>query len=182
MLIAFSGLKGSGKDTAADYLVSKYKYKKETFAEPLKQALKHLFNLTDHNLYIDKESKLNEWYGISTRQLMQFVGTELLRMQMSKLIPELEENIFVKNLENKIDSNTKIVISDLRMKNEYDMIKNKGGIVINIFRNGVSEDGHSTEKNDLSYDYKIENNDDLNKFYENIDKLLEKLLSYQIIY
>lgn len=182
MLIAFSGLKGSGKDTAADYLVSKYKYKKETFAEPLKQALKHLFNLTDHNLYIDKETKLNEWYGTSTRQLMQFVGTELLRMQMSKLIPELEENIFVKNLENKIDSHTKIVISDLRMKNEYDMIKNKGGIVINIFRNGINEDEHSTEKNDLPHDYKIENNDDLNKFYENIDKLLEKLLSYQIIY
>lgn len=175
MIIALTGLKGSGKDTVADYIVTKYGYKKETFAEPLKNALKCLFGLNDNNLYENKESKLDDWYGVTPRQLMQYVGTELLRDQMYKLIPELKKNIFVKNLENKIKKGGNFVISDLRMENEYELIKKYGGVVININRGLISVDTHSTENTILDYDYILNNLGTIENLYDNIDIIMKKI-------
>ena len=46
MIIGLTGKKESGKDTAGDYLVKYYKFKKDSFARPLKDACKILFHLT----------------------------------------------------------------------------------------------------------------------------------------
>lgn len=42
--IGFCGFKGSGKDTAADYLVSRFGYTKVSFADPLKKACESIFS------------------------------------------------------------------------------------------------------------------------------------------
>ena len=46
-IIAICGAKRSGKDILSKYIVSKYNYKKISFAEPLKNAVKALFNFND---------------------------------------------------------------------------------------------------------------------------------------
>ena len=46
-IIAICGAKRSGKDVLAKYLINKYKYEKLSFAEPLKKAVKELFNFND---------------------------------------------------------------------------------------------------------------------------------------
>ena len=47
MLIGFSGKKGSGKSYFADYLVNNKLFIKLSFASPLKEITKILFNLSD---------------------------------------------------------------------------------------------------------------------------------------
>lgn len=49
--IGFCGFKGSGKDTAADYLVSKYGYRKVSFADPLKKACEGIFSFPSEHLW-----------------------------------------------------------------------------------------------------------------------------------
>jgi len=55
-IIAICGAKRSGKDILSKYIVSKYNYKKISFAEPLKNAVKALFNFNDIQVGIDEEN------------------------------------------------------------------------------------------------------------------------------
>ena len=50
-LIGFCGFKGSGKDTAADYLAEKYGYTKISFAYPLKKAAQIIWGFSDESLW-----------------------------------------------------------------------------------------------------------------------------------
>ena len=43
MIIGFVGLIGSGKDTAADYLVNSYEFRRDSFAATLKDAVAAIF-------------------------------------------------------------------------------------------------------------------------------------------
>lgn len=45
--IAFAGRAGSGKDTAANYLIERYGYRKISFAEPVKRICKGIFDWPD---------------------------------------------------------------------------------------------------------------------------------------
>lgn len=51
MIISIGGFAGSGKDTACNYLVEKYGFKKTSYAAPLKQMVKIAFGFTDEQLY-----------------------------------------------------------------------------------------------------------------------------------
>lgn len=50
-IIALNGVKGCGKDTFADVLVSDHGFKKTSFAEPMKEMVRHAFPFTDEQLY-----------------------------------------------------------------------------------------------------------------------------------
>ena len=43
MIIGFVGFIGSGKDTAADYLVNFHGFRRDSFANTLKDAVSHVF-------------------------------------------------------------------------------------------------------------------------------------------
>lgn len=49
--IGLCGFKGAGKDTAADYLVSKYGYTKISLADPLKRACQSIFGFPAEHLW-----------------------------------------------------------------------------------------------------------------------------------
>jgi len=55
-LIGFAGKARSGKDTAGAYLVDNYNFLRYSFAQPLKDATKIMFGLTDEQIK-DKERK-----------------------------------------------------------------------------------------------------------------------------
>lgn len=190
VLIAAAGKIGSGKSTLAKYLVDNYNFVEVSFAEPLKRACQELFLLSDQQLYGTQQDKANpdqRWYNCSPRELLQFVGTDLLRDQMQKIIPELGLNIFVKRMElwylEEIKNNpdTNVVIADLRFPNEMEFVERVGGISIQInrFEENINNNTHISESalHGAKFDFEIENTLDLENFYRQIDGICALLLN-----
>jgi hypothetical protein len=76
------------------------------------------------------------------RDILQFVGTELMRNVVG-------QNVHVKLLENRLNPFEDFVISDVRFDNEGEMIKKLGGKIIEILGTGViapKDDKHASEK------------------------------------
>ena len=51
MIVGMCGLAGSGKDTAADFMVKNDEFVKVAFADPLKRICKDVFDFTDEQLW-----------------------------------------------------------------------------------------------------------------------------------
>ena len=60
MIIGFGGKMGSGKDTAAQFLVDKYGYKRYAFADNLKQMCMQIFDLSYEDCY-DQDQKFRKF-------------------------------------------------------------------------------------------------------------------------
>lgn len=58
-IIAFAGLKASGKDTACDVLVKKHGFKKISLADPLRELCSEVFDIP-MNLFLDRDKKDSE--------------------------------------------------------------------------------------------------------------------------
>jgi deoxynucleotide monophosphate kinase-like protein len=152
MLIAFSGLKGSGKDTAAKVLIDEYGFTKIAFADILREALLILNPwIPDTPLYgsASLSELINDvgwdWAKNNVpevRRLMQVFGTEVGRMLFGT-------NVWVDLLAAKFpdtgNDDTRYVITDCRFDNEVDFVRNNGGIVTWIERPGLASDGHASE-------------------------------------
>ncbi len=155
ILVGLVGKKGSGKSTFADFLSQSEKdFVEIAFADTLKQLLKNMFFLEDNQLYGSQKEIIDENLGVSPRQLMQIVGTELFRNHLRECLPELkleDKSIWIWNLEKKIGMhpyhNRNIVVSDVRFQNEVECIKRLGGIIIRISRPSLasSVNSHSSE-------------------------------------
>ena len=151
-IIAICGAKRSGKDILSKHIVSKYNYKKISFAEPLKKAVKELFNFNDIQVGIDEENgngyekdMIDERWGISPRKALQFFGTEVMQNTINDLIPNTERGFFADILLSRISGeNTNYVISDLRFLHEYNKLKSseklKYLIIIKINRPSIKCD------------------------------------------
>jgi hypothetical protein len=166
MKIAFGYKAGSGKSTAVEYLIKKYGGVEKSFAAPLYDILHYAQN-TCH-FPIEKD-----------RKFLQYVGTEWARTK--------DDRIWIKLLLESISKeNGNIFISDLRFKNEFDVLKNKGFTMVLLQRDKIdihSQD-HSSE-NDLNdekkWDFIIQNNSTLVHFYEELDKIIFKILKRESI-
>lgn len=180
MLICLIGKKGMGKDTMGDYLIKNYNFEKTHFADPLKEALRHIFDLTDEQLYGNKKEEFDPRWKKSPRQLFQIFGTDIMRNVMSPLLG-LEDNIWVYRFQVWYEQNKhkNIVCCDGRFPNEANTIKNLGGILIRIDGNDMSKnnDYHVSERliDDIPVDYVIENRGTKEEYYYQIKQLMEKL-------
>mgnify|MGYP003475731213 FL=1 len=108
MIIGITGVAGSGKDTAADYLVSKYGFTKVSFAAILKNMLS-VAGLPEPSNRDDKE-KIVEGFNFTWREAAQTLGTEWGR--------SLDENIWVKLTMASLEEGKNYVFSDVRFDNE----------------------------------------------------------------
>ena len=178
MLIGFCGPKGSGKDTACLYLSNKYGFHHKSFASPLKDIVKVMFQLSDHQLHVDKETPDPRWGNITPRKMLQHVGTEWIRNQLGDLIPDIGTNYFVKHFDcwyTQHDNDVSVAISDVRFINEAEYIKSKGGIVVLIQRPGLDDaDTHISEREYMSIkpDYIIQN-DTFEHLYQQLDYVIQ---------
>ena len=140
-LIALVGFIGSGKDTAADYLVNFYGFRRDSFANTLKDAVSAVFGW-DRELLEGRTKEAREWreqvdswwaerlgiLHLTPRWVLQNWGTEVCRNAF-------HNDIWIASLENKLRrSRNNTVISDCRFYNEVAAIKNQGGRVIWIQR------------------------------------------------
>lgn len=169
MLIGIIGKKESGKDTVGDYLVKNFEYQKYSFALPLKKVCKELFLLEDNQL---TEHKLKEQidirWGMSPRQMLQKVGTDLIRNN-------IDEDFWIKHFKFWYKTNKgNVVVTDCRFQNEVDIIKELGGIIIKINRNTQRSDKHISEDVDTlkGIDYILDNNDTKENLYKSIIELI----------
>jgi hypothetical protein len=141
MIIGFVGFIGSGKDTAADYLVNFHGYRRDSFANTLKDAVACVFGW-DRVLLEGRTKEAREWReqvdtwwatrlnmpNLTPRLMLQLWGTEVCRNGF-------HDDIWIASLENKMRKTTdNIVISDVRFPNEIKAIHNAGGIVVRIKR------------------------------------------------
>ncbi len=151
MIVAFTGLIGSGKDTAASIFI-KHGFKHLTFAGPIKQIAK-IFGFTEKEIYGTQKEKLaiNKEWGISGRYFMQKFGTEICRDYLPTAIPEMNMNgqtiwIRLVDIYLKQHLNENVVITDLRFLDEAKIIKEYGGTIIKIIRPSCISKGDTLEK------------------------------------
>ena len=186
MLIGFSGKKGSGKSYFADYLVNNKLFIKLSFASPLKEITKILFNLSDEDVKDPiKKELINPKFNASPRELMQWLGTDIMREEFNKKF-NYSGSIWIDSVKDKVktllDDNKDVVIDDVRFQNEVDMIHSLGGIVINL-RNDLdntlnnSTSTHSSENQKLTFNYEFVNDKSYSNTYDiylNLDLLFNK--------
>lgn len=141
MIIGVCGFIGSGKDTIADYLTNFHGFRRESFANSLKDAVAYVFGW-DRTLLEGRTKQGREWREqvdpwwaerlnmpeLTPRWVLQYWGTEVCRKAF-------HDDIWIASLENKLRNSTDdIVISDCRFPNEIKSIKESGGIVIRVKR------------------------------------------------
>ena len=145
-IIAITGLKGSGKDTTADYIIKNYdNWEKDSFAGTLKDAVSSIFGWDRKMLAGEtpqdreiRETRDDYWseklgFEVTPRIVLQKLGTDCLRCHF-------HQNIWVDSLERKIRNTTKnVIITDCRFKNEIDMLRNLGATIIRVERDTLPE-------------------------------------------
>lgn len=141
IIIGITGLISSGKDTIANYLTTFHGFKKESFANSLKDAVSKVFSwdrdLLEGNTTYSREwrEQVDPWWSkrldipdLTPRYILQYWGTEVCRKGF-------HDDIWIAALEHKlITSQDNVVISDCRFANEVKAIKNAGGITIRVNR------------------------------------------------
>lgn len=202
MIVGFNGSKGSGKSTASKFLedngflkVSFAAPLKEMTAKVFKKSLsifsdpdkkdKRLFpnsivtseqannivregrRLWSFDDYASEriKMKLTGFYYDTPRQLLQFIGDDCFRQCV-------DSNFWVNVIKKKLRPNVKYVIEDVRYDNEVEYILNSSGIVVKIVRDGLPNDGHSSERGISKYSVIINNNSSLEDFDSNIKVIL----------
>jgi len=149
-LIGVSGVKGSGKDTFAQIVneerikEGKKPYRIMKFASALKTIAGYILDI-DIAYFEDPVFKTTslgpEWKGMTVREFLQKLGTEVGR--------NINEDIWVNILFNKCnESDEDVIITDVRFENEASRITSMGGIVVNIVSRATFEeiDNHPSEK------------------------------------
>jgi hypothetical protein len=146
MIIGICGFIGSGKDTVADYLVNFHEFRRESFANTLKDAVAAVFGW-DRTLLEGRTKEAREWREqvdpwwaerlamptLTPRWILQYWGTEVCRKAF-------HDDIWIASLENKIrNSKDNVVISDCRFPNEISSIRSAGGTIVWVQRGALPD-------------------------------------------
>jgi hypothetical protein len=146
MIIGICGFIGSGKDTVADYLVNFHEFRRESFANTLKDAVAAVFGW-DRTLLEGRTKEAREWREqvdpwwaerlamptLTPRWVLQYWGTEVCRKAF-------HDDIWIASLENKIrNSKDNVVISDCRFPNEISSIRSAGGTIVWVQRGDLPD-------------------------------------------
>lgn len=184
-IIGISGKKGSGKDVVARKLFEKMVSDKAIIlylADCIKHGLYHMLkDYTDieiTDLYGPSGNRSKEIligsHSYTIRHLLQTLGTEWGRECLHE---NVWLDLFLVSAERYIDNGFNVIVPDVRFINEASLIKNKGGIVIYIYRDGSNDDSHQSETEMLSdifqslVDYSILNNGTINDLYREVDMM-----------
>lgn len=152
-IVAFMGIAGSGKTTAATWFSKRYwVYKPFSFAAEVKAIA----------LTMGWDGKKDE----KGRQLLQDIGMAGRRYH---------KDIWVSKLKKRLEDAKYLVIDDVRFQNEVDAIRASGGIVLRVVRSSLPIMDHPSETELLRIvaDQSIVNDGDLTNLYKQIDECFQ---------
>lgn len=181
MIIGISGKAGSGKDTAAKMLEVLYanpdisyenfinrRYRDFAdiqvihFADILKETVQALFGIGEWETNTQEGKKMTiSWIGKTVRELLQGVGQGLR--------DAIDPDLWVKALFANTEGWANYIIADVRYPNELMAVKERGGVLLRIDRNGAGAGNHSSETALDGYeewDVHIENNGSMEDLFE----------------
>ena len=163
MIIGICGFIGSGKDTVADYLVNFHEFRRESFANTLKDAVAAVFGW-DRTLLEGRTKEAREWREqvdpwwaerlamptLTPRWVLQYWGTEVCRKAF-------HDDIWIASLENKLrNSKDNVVISDCRFPNEIQSIRDAGGKIVWVQRGELPDWYDTAIEANLGHNYAVQ--------------------------
>lgn len=192
--IAICGKAKSGKNTIAK-MIKKELSKHEpiscgyiAFADPVKSIARTMFPdmpekyLTGSSEYRNSTipGAFKESIPLTVRQLLIDIGTGLGRAYKADIWLDVFDYNLAK-LENK--NHNMIILTDCRFINEHNHIKNKGFFNLKIVRDQSDNINHISETEQDSipisdFDYVVYNNGSLNDLKIEVQKVVNKLISY----
>lgn len=172
-LIALTGKKQSGKNTVASIiskLVQPRKVHELAFADPLKDEVCKAMNITRSYLEAHKSN---------FRLILQGWGTDYRRQLCDDRYWLSKFMLRLSGIDNA--SNPMVIVTDVRFKNEAELIRNINGIIIGIQKvdrtNSSIDDSHSseTELHNIKCDEIIYNNGTFEQLKQQVAKMLIKM-------
>lgn len=183
-VILLSGQAGSGKDTVASYISSRYGYARVAFATPMYRMLARMYAFIPDisPSYIEQHKAEEAPYAYMTwRELLQTLGTEWGRNIVHKDIWA-----YIALAGTTSFAPQSVVISDARFPNEIEIFTGKHGRNVGIFARHVAlvRDSlgqvmdHESEKHIKqmreSADYVLENNGTLADLWSAVDIMMQR--------
>jgi radical S-adenosyl methionine domain-containing protein 2 len=174
-LVAFVGPSGSGKDAAAEHLGGAG-FLRVAIADPLKRAMKVLFDLDDEQLWGSRRNRVDGRLGATPRELYQRFGD---------MCRSIDRDVWLRpwrhEIAQHISAGKSVVCSDVRTAEELAAIREMGGTIIRLRRPGAGAPGvagqHATETAlddvvDDHFDAVIENDADIETLFARVDGVL----------
>lgn len=180
MIVAICGAKRCGKDTVASMLQHRMEPCRHLkIAQPLKDMCGIMFGWSPKHLEDDEKDQVDAKWGISPRDAMKFIGTEMMQYKIQELLPEIGRNFWIKQLINKINVGENIIISDLRFVHEFLMIKAHfpNAVIVKVMKQtaaaATTTDLHSSEVEwkDIVEDVLIDNHGSLEDLRAQVDQI-----------
>jgi len=170
-IIGILGRSRSGKDTIANIILDLYpEYSIKRFAQPIKNALKEIYDFSPEQLEDDSKELIDIRHNITPRQAMQ----EMTHYYLEKHGPDF----FSKKIFKLYDTQEakQIIIPDVRYEHDIKEIRNRGGIIIKVIRPSNSFQ-HLIEDhiNSLQGDYNIMNDKDIPSLKNKITYLFSQI-------
>lgn len=179
-VIGISGRKRVGKDFAGGFCKAQLiDAEIKSFAHPLKQMCKVMFDFTEYEMSDAGKDLIVERWGISPRQALIFVGTDLVRKHTKNLLPDMKYTFWAERMKRDIlKSKYKyVIITDVRFEDEIALIHELGGKVIKVTRDGVDKIAAEDHVDGLISDYVIENNGTIDEFRQQLYDLLNEIVA-----
>ena len=186
-IIGLAGKSGSGKDTVGMYIYDFMRYrckslKKDSFANVLKEVF---YKLTGIRTDKDKNKIVSELQIFEDKKellydIKDFTKRELLIKTAEAITSVYGKDFFVNYLFDRHKFTKKLIITDVRFKNEFKKIREKNGFVVKVVRDNIKSMDNYTEKdldnltNDM-YDYVLYNNGNYEDLKRNTISMLETL-------
>lgn len=182
-IIGLSGYARSGKDEAAKVLVNEFGFRRIAFADKLREVLYQLNPLIAWTgtppsklWYVQDVIDTYGWdgykntdFGLEIRRLLQRLGTEAGR-------ETLWDSIWVDAAFAGAQEGDKIVVTDVRFPNEAQAIKDMGGEIWRVVRDGVGPaNSHASETSldDWEFDGKLINDGTLYQWHNEVKYWLD---------
>jgi hypothetical protein len=183
--IALLGEMGHGKSTVAEYLCKCHNYIEYAFADSLKHGISIIFSLLHEQLYGNLKHDIDPRWKVTPRYLMQRIGTDLFRNNISKYlqnITNVHENIWISNFQCWIKRHISypVVISDCRFKDEFNLLSNLNFKLIHIQRTISNKNQLTTHESEhlsksvdlLSNTIPLINNGTIEELYQKVKQLI----------